>query len=118
MNKFVQGRYVCCVWEKNLKPFAVKMVKIKGINGSGISGGMSEVELENGISFRGSEAKSRHLYQDKARLTGALESPTRANVLIFTDGFEAHRYLTNKGYKCLCEGVDFSLTEKDANSDE
>ena len=118
MKKLETGRYLCCVWEKNLKPFAVKMVRIKNIRGSGISGGMAEVELENGIFFRGSESKSRHLFQDKERLSGALESPTRANVLIFTDGFEAHRYLTNKGYQCLCEGVDFSLTEKDANSDE
>lgn len=112
MNRLESGRYVCCVWEKTLKPFAVKMVKIRGVAGSGISGGMASVELENGIRFRGTEARTRHLYQDKARLAGALEAPTRANVLIFTKGYEAEKYLNEKGYKCLCEGVDFSLTEK------
>ena len=112
MNRLVKGAYVCCVWEKNLKPFAVKMVQITGIKGSGISGGLSEVVLENGISFRGSEVKSRHLYQDKARLAGALEAPTRANVLIFSDGYEAEKYLKDRGYLCLTEGVKFYLTDR------
>lgn len=112
VNKLAKGRYVCCVWEKNLKPFDVKMVKVAGVTGSGFSGGMMQVTLENGISFRGSEAKSRHLFQDKSRLAGALEAPTRANVLIFTDGYEAQKYLMGKGYRCLCDGVDFTMTEK------
>ena len=113
MNRLVKGRYVCCVWEKNLKPFDVKMVKVAGVTGSGISGGMAQIALENGISFRGSEAKTRHLYQDKERLAGALEAPTRANVLIFTHGDEAQRYLMDRGYRCLCEGIDFTLTERE-----
>lgn len=114
MNRLVKGRYVCCVWEKNLKPFDVKMVKVAGVTGSGISGGMAQIALENGISFRGSEAKTRHLYQDKERLAGALEAPTRANVLIFTHGDEAQRYLMDRGYRCLCEGMDFTLTEQES----
>ena len=111
-NGLRAGRQVCCVWEKNLKPFDVKMVKVKGIRGSGMSGGLAEVELENGMSFRWSRAKTRHLYQDRARLSGTLEAPTRANVLIFTHGEEAQRYLMDRGYKCLCEGMDFSKTEE------
>ena len=115
MNRLVKGRYVCCVWEKKLKPFEVRMVKIVGVAGSGISGGMAQIALENGISFRGSEAKTRHLYQDKARLAGALEAPTRANVIIFTHGDEARKYLREKGvYERLGAGVDFSLTEQEA----
>lgn len=114
MNRLVKGAYVCCVWEKNLKPFAVKMVQITGIKGSGISGGLAEVVLENGISFRGSEAKSRHLYQDKARLRGALEAPTRANVLIFSDGAEAMKYLREKGCLMKFARVDYTLTEQEA----
>lgn len=113
MNRLVKGRYVCCVWEKNLKPFDVRMVKISGVTGSGISGGMSQIELENGISFRGTEARTKHLYQDKERLAGALEAPTRANVLIFTYGDEAMKHLREKGYQCLCEGIDFSMTENE-----
>ena len=114
MNKLVKGRYVCCVWERKLKPFQVKMVKISGVTGSGISRGMAQIELENGISFRGSEAKSRHLYQDKERLAGALESPTRANVLIFTSGDEARKYLREKGvYERLGESVNFTLAGKE-----
>lgn len=115
MHKLYKGRTLCCVWEKQLKPYAVKLVKISGIKGSGISGGLAEVTLENGMTFRGSEARTRHLYQDKARLAGALEAPTRANVLIFTHGYEAEKYLKQKGYTTLCEGVDFGATETEGN---
>lgn len=114
MNRLVKGRYVCCVWEKNLKPFDVKMVKVSGVTGSGISGGMAQIALENGISFRGSEAKTRHLYQDKERLAGALEAPTRANVLIFSDGAEAMKYLRDKGCLMRFASVDYTLTEQEA----
>lgn len=118
MNRLVKGRYVCCVWEKNLKPFDVKMVKVSGVTGSGISGGMAQIALENGISFRGSEAKSRHLYQDKARLAGALEAPTRANVLIFTHGEEAMKYLREKGCFGKFADVEFTLTENPTREDD
>ena len=118
MNRLVKGRYVCCVWEKNLKPFDVRMVKVSGVTGSGISGGMAQITLENGISFRGSEAKTRHLYQDKARLAGALESPTRANVLIFTDGAEAMKHLREKGCLMKFARVDYTLTEQEAEGEE
>ena len=113
MNRLVKGRYVCCVWEKRLKPYDVQMVKVKGVRGSGMSGGLAQIELENGISFRGSEAKTRHLYQDKARLSGALEMPTRANVLIFTKGEEAQKYLRERGCLDKFQGVEFNLTEKE-----
>lgn len=109
MTRLAEGRYVCCVWERNLKPFAVKMVKVTEVRGR--NSGMKEVTLENGVQFRGTEARTRHLYQDRARLAGALEAPTRANILIFSIGFEAKKYLEEKGYLALTEGVDFGLTE-------
>lgn len=109
MNRLATGRYVCCVWEKNLKPFAVKMVKITDVRGR--NSGLKEVTLENGVCFRGTEYRTRHLYQDRARLAGALEPPTRANILIFSVGFEAKKYLDEKGYLTLAEGVDFGKTE-------
>ena len=117
MNRLEAGRYVCCVWEKRLKPFDVKVVRIASVRDSGIAGGLADVELENGIWFRGSNAKSRHLFQDKARLTNALEAPTRANVLIFSEGIDARRYLESKGYGSLYEGVDFSPMEGDEEED-
>lgn len=110
-NTLTKGKTVCCVWERKLKPFDVKMVKITEIRGSGISGGLSQIVLENGIMFRGSDARTRHLYQDKARLAGALEPPTRANVLIFTHGQEAEKHLREKNALGIASGIDFSATE-------
>lgn len=110
-NTLTKGKTVCCVWERKLKPFEVKMVKITEIRGSGISGGLSQIVLENGIMFRGSDARTRHLYQDKARLAGALEPPTRANVLIFTHGQEAEKHLREKNALGIADGIDFSDTE-------
>ena len=110
-NRLVEGKTVCCVWERKLKPFAVKMVKIRKVRGSGISGGLAEVTLDNGITFRGSAMKSCHLFQDKERLAGALEAPTRANVLIFTHGVDAEKHLKMKGCAALGDGIDFRATE-------
>lgn len=111
MNTLTEGKTVCCVWERKLKPFAVKMVKVSKIKGSGARGGLAEVTLENGMSFRWTSMRTRHLFHDKERLANALEAPTRANVLIFTHGYEAQKHLREKGCQELGEGVDFALTE-------
>ena len=110
-NILEEGRKVCCVWERRLKPFDVKLVPIVKVRGSGPCGGLAEVELANGIVFRGSSARTRHLFQDKERLRSALEAPTRANVIIFTHGADAKRHLEAKGCEALCVGVDFNETE-------
>ena len=112
MRRLTEGNTVCCVWEKNLKPSEVKMVRVKEVIGPGVSGGLAEVTLENGIKFRATGAKTVHLYQDKERLPWALEAPTRANVLIFTHGSEAKKHLVGKGCATMCEGIDFEGTEK------
>lgn len=113
MKKLVAGRYLICVWEKRLKPYLIRAVKIKDVTGSR-SGGLSEVILENGMSFRGTEMKTRHLFVDKDRLRGSLEAPTRANVLIFTDGDEAKKYLFSRGAESLGENFPFEIADKTA----
>lgn len=116
MDRLAEGRYVCCVWERMLKPFAVKMEKVVKVSGGGLSGGLSEVTLENGIRFRATAAKTKHLFQDKERLANALESPTRANVLIFTHGYEARKHLRNRGCEFMGKDIDFDMTDEETKN--
>lgn len=113
MSRLEKGHTLICVWERKLKPFDIRAVKIANVKGGGARG-LAHIELENGISFEGSEARTRHIYQDKARLAAAPESPTRANVLIFSHGEEARKYLRGKGALKMAEnaGIDFGVTER------
>lgn len=94
MSIIQKGSTAYCIFEKRIKPFEVQVVKVKDVKQSH-GFGLVEVELENGIVFKGSNAKSQFLYEDKERSAGA--KPTRAQVVIFFDKALAARHLNSRG---------------------
>ena len=115
--KLQKGKTVYCVFEKRIKPFDVQAVRIADVRASR-GNGLTEVELENGIVFRGSNAKDTFLYEDKERLSGAPAKPTRANVVIFTDRTLAVRHLTGRGATALISRLSEKPLDKQEPSPE
>ena len=100
--KLQEGNIVYCVFEKRVKPIdaqAARIVEVRRSRGNGLN----EIVLDNGIMFRGSNAKDTFLFEDKERLPGGPCKPTRANVVIFADYHLVVRHLTGRGASNLIE---------------
>lgn len=95
MATIQKGATAYCIFEHRIKPFDVQVAKIVDVRPSR-GFGLTEVELDNGIVFKGSNSKSQFLYEDKDRIPGAPAKPTRAQVVIFVDYNLAVRHLSNR----------------------
>lgn len=100
--KLQEGNIVYCVFEKRVKPIDAQVARIVEVRRSR-GNGLNEIVLDNGIMFRGSNAKDTFLFEDKERLSGAPCKPTRANVVIFADYHLVVRHLTGRGASNLIE---------------
>ena len=94
--KLQVGNIVYCVFEKRVKPVDAQVARIVEVRRSR-GNGLNEIVLDNGIMFRGSNAKDTFLFEDKERLSGAPCKPTRTNVVIFADRHLVVRHLTGRG---------------------
>lgn len=114
--KLQEGNIVYCVFEKRVKPIdaqAARIVEVRRSRGNGLN----EIVLDNGIVFRGSNAKDTFLFEDKERLSGAPCKPTRANVVIFANYHLVVRHLTGRGASNLIEKLK-TVPKQDAATEK
>ena len=117
--KLQKGNVVYCVFEKRVKPIDAQIARIVEVRPSR-GNGLNEIVLDNGIMFRGSNAKDTFLFEDKERLPGGPCKPTRANVVIFADYHLVVRHLTGRGASQLIDKLKTGpaqLETKDQDAD-